>query len=238
MIEGKAPDENRALAGLDTGTNQLYGLSDQRYLNMLFQYASENGGYSVKHSQQRGSCLYHSVRRTIDTSLEWSNTHLRCQVVAHIIRHVQFLFPLIAVHIQGNYGHLRLSQAEYDTKMGDGTIAQQEKEDFEAPGPFSLVTYLQAMLKGDFYADEITLIVISMMWQVRVMVLNGETPHQIKIRHRNKIEKVDLVVAHCSGNHYLPLGECAVIVPFATAIDCLCTAIHNICAAIVVHVFD
>ena len=143
VIEGKAPDEYRALTGLDTGANQLYGLSDQMYLNRLFQYVSENGGYSVKHSQQRGSCLYHSIRRAIDTPLEWSNTHLRCQVVAYIIRHVQFLFPLIAVHIQGNYGHLRLSQAEYNTKMGDGTITQQEKEDFKAPGPFYLVTYLQ-----------------------------------------------------------------------------------------------
>ena len=159
-------------------------------------------------------------------------------MVAHIIKHVQFLFPLIAVNIQGNYGHLRISQTEYDDKMENGTITQQEKEDYEAPGPFSLVTYLQAMLKGDFYADEITLIVISMMWQVRVTVLNGETLHQIKIRNRNKLEKVDLAVAHCSGNHYLPLGECAVIVSFATVIYHMCTAIDVVCTAIVVHVFQ
>ena len=124
VIEGKAPDEYRALAELDTGANQLYGLSDQKYLNMLFQYASENGGYSVKHSQQRGSCLHHSIKRAIDTPLEWSNTHLRHQVVAHIIKHVQFLIPLIAVHIQGNYGYLRISQTEYDDKMENGTITQ------------------------------------------------------------------------------------------------------------------
>ena len=74
VIEEKAPDEYGALVGLDTGANQLYGLSDQRYLNRLFQYASENGGYAVKHSQQRGSCLYHSIRRAIDAPLEWSNS--------------------------------------------------------------------------------------------------------------------------------------------------------------------
>ena len=56
------------------------------------------------------------------------------------------------------------------------------------------------------------------MWQVRVTVLNGETLHQIKIRHGNKLEKVDLAVVLCSGNHYLLLGECTVIVAFATAI--------------------
>ena len=39
VIGGKAPDEYGALAGLDTGANQLYGLSDQRCLNRLFQYA-------------------------------------------------------------------------------------------------------------------------------------------------------------------------------------------------------
>ena len=54
VSEGKAPDEYGALAGLDAGANQLYGLSDQRYLNRLFQHASENGGYSVKHYQQGG----------------------------------------------------------------------------------------------------------------------------------------------------------------------------------------
>ena len=74
---------------------------------------------------------------------------------------MQFLFPLTAVHIQGNYGHLRISGTVYNDKMEDGTISQQEKEDYEAPGPFSLVPYLRAMLKGDFYADEITIIVIS-----------------------------------------------------------------------------
>ena len=88
------------------------------------------------------------------------------------------------------------------------------------PGPFFLVTYLQAMLKGDFYADEITLIVLSMMWQVRVTVLNSEILHQIKICHGNKIEKVDIAVVHCFSSHYLPLGKCAVI------------AIHNVHAAI------
>ena len=85
--------------------------------------------------------------------------------------HVQFLFPLISVHIQGNYGHVRLTEEQYNNKIVDGTITQNEREDYEAPGPFSLVTYLQAMLKGDFYADEITLIILSMMWQVRVTAL-------------------------------------------------------------------
>ena len=42
VIEGKAPDEYAALAGMDMGVSQLYGLADQRLLNRLFQYAGEN----------------------------------------------------------------------------------------------------------------------------------------------------------------------------------------------------
>ena len=236
VIEGKAPDEYAALASMDTGANQLYGLADQRLLNRLFQYAGENWGYTMKHSQQRGSCLYHSVRRVLDCPKEWTNTHLRCQIVAHIVAHVQFPYPLIAVHIQGNYGLVRLTEEQYNNKMADGTITQNEKDDYVAPGPFSLVTYLQAMLKGDFYADEITLVILSMIWQVRVTVLNGETLHQIKIHHGNKIEKVDIAVVHCFGNHYLPLGECTVIVVFCAAIHNIHTATDVVSAVIFIHV--
>ena len=93
------------------------------------------------------------------------------------------------------------------------------------------------MLKGDFYTDEITLIVLSMMWQVRVTVLNSETLHQIKIHHGNRLERVDVAVMHCSGNHYLLLCECAVIVVFHTAIDSVHAVTDVNSTAIVVHVF-
>ena len=74
------------------------------------------------------------------------------------------------------------------------------------------------------------------MWQVRVTVLNGETLHQIKIRHGNRLDKVDLVVAHCSGNHYLLLGECTVLLSFAAVIYHMCAVIDVVYATIVVHV--
>ena len=67
-------------------------------------------------------------------------------------------------------------------------------------------------------------------------VLNSETPHQIKIHHGNKIEKVDIAVVHCSSNHYLPLGECAVIVVFHAAIHNIHAVTNVVSAAIVIHV--
>ena len=49
-------------------------------------------------------------------------------------------------------------------------LTQEEKDDYEAPGPFSQVTYQRALIKK-FYGDEIVLIVVSMMWQVCISIL-------------------------------------------------------------------
>ena len=132
--------------------------------------------------------MFASMRRCVDCSFEWTNSHL--QVAAHIIHNVQFLYPIISTHIQGNYGHLRLYDDAYKNKKRLGILTQEEKDDYEAPGPFSPVTYLKALIKKKFYGDGIVLIVISMMWQVCISTLNAETLRQIKIRTSKKINKV------------------------------------------------
>ena len=167
-IEGKIPSEHNYYSGVDTTCNQIYGLADTRDHARLMQYASENGPFSVKQVQQ-------TIRRCINCPFEWTNTHLHRQVAAHIIHNVEFLYPIISTHIQGNHGHLRLSDDVCKNKKRLGTLTQEEKDDYEAPGPFSLVTYLKALIKKKFYGDEIVLIVISMMWQVCINILNAET---------------------------------------------------------------
>ena len=189
-IEGKVPSEHNYYSGVDTTCNQLYGLADMRDHARLVKYASENGPFSVKQVQQRGACMFASIRRCFNCPFEWTNTHLHRQVAAHIIHNVEFLYPIISTHIQGNYDHLRLSEDAYKNKKRLNTLTQEEKEDYEAPDPFSLVTYL----------NEIVLIVIS--------ILNAETLRQIKIRISNKINKVDITLVHCQYNHYVPLGKC------------------------------
>ena len=122
--------------------------------------------------------MFASIRRCINCPFEWTNTHLHRQVAAHI-----------------------------KNKKRLGTLTQEEKDDYEVPGPFSLVTYLKALIKKKFYGDEIVLIVISMVWQVHISILNAETLRQIKIRTSNKINKFNIALAHCQYNHYIPLGK-------------------------------
>ena len=149
------------------------------------QCTSENGPFSVKPVQQRGACMFAAIWRCINCPFEWTNTHLCHQVVAHIVHNIEFLFPTISTHIWGNYGHLRIPEEEYNTRKRLCTLTPKEKEDFEAPGPFSLVTYLKALIKRRFHGDEIILIIISMMWQVWISILNAKTLRKIKIQTSN-----------------------------------------------------
>ena len=116
------------------------------------------------------------------------------------------LWPLLHVCILNNFGHHRLSEEEFQAKMADGTIMDAEREAYSEPGPFSVHAYLQSLLKPGFYGDELCLLIISMIWKVRVTVLHAETLLAIKFRHMNVSMKADIILVHCSGSHYIPLG--------------------------------
>ena len=76
---------------------------------------------------------------------------------------------------------------------------QNEADDHNTPGPFSYLGYMQALLKEGFWGDELCLALISMMWQISITVLKGETFHQIKFRHSEILKDTDLVLVHCQG---------------------------------------
>ena len=115
--------------------------------------------------------------------------------------------PASEGRVKGNYGHARLTKSQYKKKDRDGTLTPEERRDFNEPGPFSLVTYLEAFLDKGFYGDEITLVLMSMMWQIRITVLQAETQIQTKIRHSNTLALRDMVLVRTSRLHYFPVSE-------------------------------
>ena len=114
---------------------------------------------------------------------------------------------MLQVHMKGNYGHARLSRSQFKRKEREGTLTPQERSEYNKPGAFSLVSYLEAFLNKGFYGDEITLVVMSMMWQLRITVLQAETQMQTKIRHSNTLAHTDMVLVRASWLHYFPASE-------------------------------
>ena len=180
-VEGKVPSKDYAsLKKQSTYSNIAVGLQNMQQYKTLEDYLRLNGGMEMYSVQMRGACMFASLRRCIDCPVEYSNTHLRRQIVVTVAENPEFFWPVLSQQIKGNYGHIRISKASYDKKKRDGTITPQEKEDFESPGPFSLKGYLQALLKRKFWGDEMVLMVSSMMWQVGITVLTSEILQCIK----------------------------------------------------------
>ena len=184
----------------------MYGLQNVEQYNRFTLYLQENGDFKLVPVNNRGDCLFASVRRCIDTPAEYTNTHLRRQMVMCLIEHKDFFWPLLKEHLRGNYGHVRLSK-EYERKTRDKTITDIEREDYLCPGPFCFISYLESLSKPSFCGEEMVIILLSMIWQVGVTILKAETLHNIKFRHQQRISKSDILLVHCSGQNYVAAGE-------------------------------
>ena len=205
-VDGEQPPYNKSLESVDLDFNRNYGYGNMAGIIRIIDYGALNRGWAPLVTQQRGSCLFHAVRRSIQCPKEFTNMYLRRMIVNFICDRVDELFPMLKVAISGNYGHLRLTPDEYNRKLAEGTITDQEKEEYEEPGPFSLASYLEALLKPSFYSEELCLRIISMLFKIRISVLDGDSLLAIKVRHTNVALKADLVLVHVKRCHYIPLG--------------------------------
>ena len=168
-------------------------------------YGEINGGFVPPTTQQKGACLFHAFRKSIICPKEFTNTHLHRMVVSFMCQNLDFLYPMLRVSISGNYGHIRLSRTQYEDVRDRNLLTAQLREEYLEPGPFSIITYMENLLKPNFYEDEIVLRILSMIFQVRISVLNSTTFIPIKIRHINKALKADVVLVHVDRHHYIPL---------------------------------
>ena len=97
-------------------------------------------------------------------------------------------------------------EEEFQRKLSEGTLTDQERTTHDEPGPFSVYAYLNQLLKPGFYGDELCLLIISMIWKVRITILHAEILRVIKVRHMNQALKADFILVHCLGYHYISLG--------------------------------
>ena len=87
-----------------------------------------------------------------------------------------------------------------------GLLTVAARQAYEEPGPFSYLTYLEHILKRDSWGDEITLVVLSMVFQLRITVVTVPSLHGDPIHHINALDKSDIVLLRSGGNHYLSAG--------------------------------
>ena len=209
-VQGSIPPHNDSLRAVDLPFNREFGYSNMEGIIRLLDYGEQQGGFVPLTSQLKGSCLFSSFRKSIICPFEFTNTHLRRMLVMFICEQLDSLYPMLRLSISGNYGHIRVNATEYNRLKGlaHPTVIQlQQIEEYEEPGPFSIITYMENLLRPSFYGEEICLRLLSMIFQVRLTILDSTSFIAIKIRHENRPLNADVILVHVDRWHYIPLGE-------------------------------
>ena len=127
-------------------------------------------------------------------------------LVSFVCNRAEELYPVLECSISGNYGHIRLSPEEYRRKEASGQLTDQERQEFNEPGSFSITSYCEALLKSDFYREELCLRLLSMLFKVCITVLDGDSLVGIWVRHQNSLN-TDIILVHISRCHYIAMGR-------------------------------
>ena len=151
----------------------FFGCANTREYLRLLEYLQINGEYKPVQVQCRGACQFASFCHGVDCPKEYTNTHLRRQLVMEIIKHKEFFFPILQKHITMNYGLIRLTEEEYKSKCAANSITAEQRRMYHELGPFSFYTYLKYILNCSSWGDEITLVLLSMMFQVCVTIVDS-----------------------------------------------------------------
>ena len=138
---------------------------------------------------------------------EYQYQMLKRQMVPRVTEHPEFFYKALYLHIRSQYGIDRLSPEEYAQKVEDKTITQQELDDQDQPGLFSFVGYLEYMLEPQTWGDHGSILILSLMWQVKITIITAETQKQQRFCHDSALKDTDFVLVFCGGNHYVPAGE-------------------------------
>ena len=206
-VLGRKPTKRKAPFKGGKHTAEVFGLQNLSEVTELQEYLELNGNYHIKHVPRDGTCFWRSVLEQILYPAEYQYQMLKRQMVLTATEHPEFFFKALNFHIRSQYGIDRLTPEEYAQKVADKTITQQELDDQDSPGPFSFVGYLEYMLEPKTWGDHGTILILSLMWQVKVTIITAETQKQQRFHHDSSLKDADFVLVFCGGNHYVPAGE-------------------------------
>ena len=207
------PSAASLLLPLPNVLTMFMGCNTPDEFSSLLEYLQLNGDWFPFHVQRWGACQFAAFHRGIDCPMEYTNTYLRHQLVMEMIRYKEFFLPHLTDVISGGYGG-KLSAEEYSRCDREGLLTAAMRQAYEEPGPFSYLTYLEHILKCNSWGNEITLVVLSMVFQVRITVVTIPSLHGDPIHHINTLEKSDIVLLRSGSNHYLSASmyACSVFV--------------------------
>ena len=115
--------------------------------------------------------------------VEYTADHLKRQVVSFVVDHKEFFLTYLWKHILYEYNF-----------PNSGHV-------------FSFKSFLLYVLEKATWGDDMTLSILSIMWNVRATVIFPKSLGKLLLRHSEQdISNVELVVIYGGGSHYSAVG--------------------------------
>ena len=129
-------------------------------------------------------CLYNSIRKRFRVPVEYTADHLKRQLVNFIVDNKEFFVAYLWKHILYEYNY-----------EGSGHC-------------FSFKSFLIYLLEKATWGDDMSLSVLSIMWNVRATVVFSKSLRKLNLRHSEAdLSNVELVVIYSGGSHYSAVGK-------------------------------
>ena len=206
-VEGKAPHAFKFMEGCTNMPSCFSSLNGQQ-LCRLYEFLNNNGKYKIIPTNQDGDCLFGAFRRSTTLPAECADVHIRRLVVKAMASHHEFFYLLFKRSIATTYGIDRHPPEVLEQRIKDGTISPQDLREQQMPGPFSFAGYCRHMIKDSTYGDSMTLMVMSMLWNLRITCVVAESLFEIRFRHNEIITKADVVYVFSQDTeHYVAAGK-------------------------------
>ena len=205
--QGKAPLEHPDMAGISIPSPLPYLDGDK--ICKLYQFLQQNGGYHLIPTKEDGDCLFGAWRRGTALPVEVADAHVRRLLIKTMVTYHEFYFELLRHQIALSYGHERDTPEQLQENIDKGLYNTDQIREQRLPGPFSFYGYLKYMLKNSSYGDDMMVLALSQVWQMRITVLDAQDLFERRFRHNNTISKTDiLIVHHSSTQHFVGTGKC------------------------------
>ena len=106
------------------------------------------------------------------------------------------------------YGAERLAPEVLEQKIKKKDISADDLRDQRLPGPLSFIDWVKLVNQESAYGDEIVILVMSLLWQLKITVLYADDLSEKKFRHNQRITQVDMLLVYSGETqHFVGAGR-------------------------------
>ena len=205
--EGKAAGDHSSMANVSNLPSALPSLKGPQVC-ALYQFLQYNGNFSLVPTKEDGDCLYGAFRRGTDLPAEVADIHIKRCIVRVLCHHHDFFFGYLSHAIGMTCGHDRLAPEVLQDRIKKKSIAADELRDQRLPGPLSFIDWVKMVLEESTYGDELVILVMSLIWQMKITVLYADDLTERKFRHNQRITQVEMLLVYSADTqHFVGAGK-------------------------------